>query len=83
MSKFRDKEKHIVKELLDRGISSGVFKIEDSMQTASLFLDLLRGLRSAVLSNKALLIIDDEEYTVMSEKAMNFTTIFINGLRNN
>jgi AcrR family transcriptional regulator len=81
MSRFREMEMLYVKELLDRGISSGIFKIDDSFETASLFLDLLRGLRSAVLSNKALLIIDDEEYRLMAEKAMNFTTIFINGLK--
>jgi AcrR family transcriptional regulator len=79
--KFRENERHIIKELLDKGIAEGKFRIDDTLETATLFLDVLRGLRSAVLSDKTLLVIDDDEYRLMADKVMRFTAIFINGLR--
>jgi AcrR family transcriptional regulator len=82
MAKFREKEKQVIRQLLDNGNSLGIFRINDTLDTASLFLDLLRGLRSALLNNKQLLVINDEEYAEMTDKAVKFTTIFINGLRN-
>lgn len=81
MIRFRENEKLFVKDLLDKGLASGIFRIDNTMETATLFLDLLRGLRGAVLSDKKLLIIEDDEYRLMAEKAIQFTDIFINGLR--
>ncbi len=80
--KFREKEKKIIVTLLERGISEGIFYIDDPAGTAILFLDLLKGLRSAVLDDKKQFIINDEEFRIMSEKIMMFTSIFINGLKN-
>jgi AcrR family transcriptional regulator len=82
MIRFREHEKLFVKDLLDKGQAAGVFRIADTRETASLFLDLLRGLRGALLNDKKLLIIEDDEYRLMADKAIRFTDIFINGLRN-
>lgn len=83
MTRFRENEKKIIKDFLDQGNALGIFRVEDSNETATLFLDLLRGLRGAVLTDKKLLVIDDDEFSEMADKAIRFTIIFINGLKNN
>jgi len=81
--RFRENEMKIILEFLEKGKSQGIFNVENPDETASLFLDLLRGLRSAVLTDKKLLIIDDDEFMIMADKAMKFTLIFINGIKKN
>jgi AcrR family transcriptional regulator len=80
ITKFREKEKKIVVQILENGKKRGQFNIEDAHETAELFLDLLRGLRSAFLSNKTLMTIDDEEYDILSKKVNALTSVFIKGL---
>lgn len=77
---FREKEKKMVVKILENGKRTRQFHIEDVDETASLFLDLLRGLRSDFLSNKKLLIIDDDEYNVLSHKVEALTKLFTKGL---
>jgi AcrR family transcriptional regulator len=81
MKKFRENEMKVIIEFLNTGKSRGIFSVDDTTETASLFLDLLRGLRSAVLTDKKLLVIDDDEFRIMADKTMKFTMIFINGIR--
>jgi len=78
---FREKEMGIIKNILDKGKNEGEFNIADTGSTAELFLDLLRGLRSAVLNNKKTMIIDDKEYAILLKKTIAFTKIFIKGIR--
>ena len=80
MAKFRDGEKLIIKGLLDMGNEKGIFSVNDTMETAALFLDLLRGLRSAIFTQKEFIVIDDEEFREMAVKADRFIGIFINGI---
>jgi AcrR family transcriptional regulator len=80
--KFKEKEKEIVIKILRAGISSGKFSISDTDNTASLFLDLLRGLRVSVVNDKRTLFIEEEEYKSLLEKTVAFTEIFIRGMRN-
>ena len=77
---FKEKEKEIVKNIFEKGIAKGKFFIRDTDQTASLFLDLLKGLRISVVNNKEMLIIDQEEYDQLLKNTNDFTNIFINGL---
>ena len=78
---FKEKEIEIVKGIFEKGINRGIFSINDTSQTASLFLDLLKGLRISVVNDKSTLFIDDEEYDILLEKTIMFTDIFINGLK--
>jgi len=71
----------MIRNLFDQGVESGEFDIDNSEETAALFLDLLRGLRSAVFANKELIIIDDEEFQEMVKKADSLTRIFVNGIK--
>jgi AcrR family transcriptional regulator len=80
MIRFREKEKEHIKKVLEEGVKDGQFNIDDPGNTAALFLDLLRGLRSAFIAEKDLLIIDETEYQLLSDKVKEITDIFINGL---
>lgn len=78
---FKEKEKGIIVKILENGMRKGIFSIEDTDKTASLFLDLLKGLRISVLNEKKMLVLEQEEYDRLLEKTIAFTKIFINGLR--
>jgi AcrR family transcriptional regulator len=80
MIDFREKEKEHIRKVLDEGKKSGQFDIDDTGKAATLFLDLLRGLRTAFIADKDILIIDDAEFQKLSEKVKDITDIFINGL---
>jgi AcrR family transcriptional regulator len=77
---FKEKEKKIIKQILDAGISKGIFIKVNTGKTASLFMDLLRGLRLTVINNKKMFYIEQEEFKMLLEKTIAFTDIFINGL---
>jgi AcrR family transcriptional regulator len=78
---FKEKEKEIIKRIFDNGIRSGIFFINDTDQTASLFLDLLKGLRISVVTDKKTLFIGQEEYDMLLDRTIAFTEIFINGVK--
>jgi AcrR family transcriptional regulator len=79
--RFKEKEKEIVKRIFEKGITSGVFFIKDTDQTASLYLDLLKGLRITVVNEKKTLFIEQDEYDLLLEKTIAFTNIFIGGIK--
>jgi len=78
---FKEKEKEIIKRIFEKGISTGIFFIDDSDQTASIFLDLLKGLRITLVNEKKTLFIEQEEYDLLLEKTIVFTNVFIKGLK--
>ena len=78
---FKEKEKEIIKRIFEKGISAGIFHIEDIDQTASLFLDLLKGIRITLVNEKETLFIEQEEYDLLLEKTLAFTNVFIKGLK--
>lgn len=80
-AEFMEKEKKIIKQILDSGVRKGIFNDINTNSTASLFMDLLRGLRIAVIKNKKLFYIEEDEYEILLEKTIAFTDIFINGLK--
>jgi AcrR family transcriptional regulator len=78
---FKEKEMEIVENIFKKGISSGKFSVKNTEQTASLFLDLLKGLRISIVSDKTMMIIEQEEYDQLLKNTLAFTEIFINGLK--
>jgi AcrR family transcriptional regulator len=80
---FNEKEKEIVIKILEKGLSKGKFSIRDTSQTASLFLDLLKGLRVSAVNHKHTLFIEEEEYESLLSSTVAFTEIFIRGVRKN
>jgi AcrR family transcriptional regulator len=77
---FREKEKKIVMQVLEEGKKKKQFRITNTYETASLFLDILRGLRSVFINNKKLISINNKEYKELSHQVAAATEIFIKGL---
>jgi AcrR family transcriptional regulator len=77
---FREKEKKMVMEVLEKGQKNGQFKMQDTYDTASIFLEILRGLRSVFFNNKKFTSINDEEYKELIKRIAAATDIFIKGL---
>jgi AcrR family transcriptional regulator len=78
---FREKEKEIIVRIIDKGIQDGMFFYDDAEKAASLFLDMLRGLRMTILNDKISLVLDQQEYDRFLEKTNAVTEIFIKGLK--
>jgi AcrR family transcriptional regulator len=78
---FKEKEKEIIMKIFEKGKSKGIFFIKNPDATASLFLDLLKGLRISVVNDNKTLIIEQEEFAQLLENTNTFTEIFINGLK--
>jgi TetR/AcrR family transcriptional regulator len=83
MKKFGEMDKNIVKDILEKGKKKKIFNVVNIPETASLFMDLLRGLRLTVLRDKKILVIDEPEYSELSYKALAFTELFIKSLTHN
>jgi AcrR family transcriptional regulator len=77
---FKEKDKEIVIRIFNKGIKSGIFSIKDIDNMASLFLDLLKGLRVIVVNDKRTLFIEQDEYDSLQEKTRAFTELFIKGI---
>jgi AcrR family transcriptional regulator len=80
MISFREKEQEFVEKILVDGMKIGIFDIEKPDKIASLFLDLLKGLRVSVVNHKKTLFIEPEEYQKLLENTIDFTEIFIKGI---
>jgi AcrR family transcriptional regulator len=80
---FREKEQQIVEKIIAKGEDEGIFSTGNPSKTASLFLDLIKGLRISVLNDKDTFFIEDSEFECLLEKTLAFTSIFIRGLRSN
>jgi AcrR family transcriptional regulator len=78
--KFREEETKIVMQILEKGRQENLFKIDDTSRIATVFLDLLKGLRSAFLSEKDLMTMEEAEYDSLAEKVNDVVEIFIKGL---
>jgi AcrR family transcriptional regulator len=81
INNFREKEKEKVAEILQKGISDGIFDQVDTEKNALLFLDLLKCLRVSSINEKNSLFIGEDEYEQLCEKTNAFTELFIRGIR--
>lgn len=78
--RFRQRETEIISRILRRGMESGVFKIDDPDKTATLFLDLLKGLRKISIGFKDIIYLDEDEFLILVEKLKRFVSIFVKGI---
>jgi AcrR family transcriptional regulator len=81
IQRFKEKEKEILKRIFEKGINKGIFFIDNTDETALLFLDLLKGLRIGVVNDKKTLFIEENEFNLLQEKTIAFTNVFIKGLK--
>ncbi|HQH24713.1 MAG TPA: TetR/AcrR family transcriptional regulator [Bacteroidales bacterium] len=77
---FREEEKRTLVLILEKGIRQDLFRIDDTYKIATLFLDIIRGQIKLNLSGKDLLMADDAEFTLLSEKVKDMSDVFIKGL---
>ncbi len=78
---FREKEKEILLKIFRMGIKKGIFQTDDPDRSASLFLEILKGLRVSVVNDKNTMIIEQEEYDRLLENTVEFTEVFIKALK--
>ncbi len=78
--KFRSQESLYFTELLQYGKDSGVFHFENAYALSQLFLDILKGLRLALVPHKQYIELKEEEIDLILARAVEFTEIFIRGL---
>lgn len=77
---FREREKKILMNVLEKGKKNGQFTFRNTYEMASLYLDILRGLRSGFINNRNLNAINNEEYRELLHLVTEATEIFIKGL---
>jgi AcrR family transcriptional regulator len=77
---FREKEKELVVQILERGRKNRQFNITEVYRTASLFLEIQRGLRSLFFTNRKFVTIDKEGFGELEESTASAAEIFIKGL---
>lgn len=80
---FKEKEKEMIVKILKKGLSEGIFFIDNPDETASLYLDLLKGLGVNIINTKMTMTMEQEEYDLLVRKTALFTEIFIKGLKAN
>lgn len=78
---LRLEEKEIIKEIFSEGIHGGLFNIKDLDETADLFLELLKGLRMAILKEMTLYYLDENEYELLVKRTLEFVDIFTKGIK--
>lgn len=78
---FRKKEVEIVADILKNGKSQKIFNIHNIEETASIFVDVLKGLRMIEIHKKRIFYIDEDEYKMLEKKMLIFTEHFIKGLK--
>jgi len=77
---FHAKEDRLVTEILQIGLKSGMFAIDDLQSTASLFTNLVRGIRVLFLRNKHVFQVPGE-LEEHEQKINLFVEIFCRGIR--
>jgi AcrR family transcriptional regulator len=78
---FRNKEIEIIKTVIQNGVDKGIFLVPNIVDTATLFVDLLKGLRYMEINKKQIFFIDENEYNTLSKKSNDFADLFIKGLK--
>ncbi|HEX3006675.1 MAG TPA: TetR/AcrR family transcriptional regulator [Bacteroidales bacterium] len=81
LKKFRKQETGAVERILQKGVDEKVFHVGDIHEEASLFLEVLRGVRSLVFQTKELMYVEQDDYDVLAKKLNTLTKIFIRSLK--
>jgi Transcriptional regulator len=78
---FEKKERIIIKKILEMGIEMGLFFIDNPEKTATLYLNLLRGLFRLGLKEKDIFYLEKDEFSALAKDSNTFTGIFLKGLQ--
>ena len=77
---LKKRELQRVCDIVETGVSAGVFKIKDTKKTAELFFDFLEGFRTAFLLNNPHFFPDKKQFQALLKKETEFARIFFKGL---
>lgn len=81
LNEFRCREETVVRELIASGNEKGLFHVESPADMATLFIDVIKGLRIQFLHKKELFYVEPDEYNELERKYSSFTELFIKGLK--
>lgn len=79
-TQLRKQELERLTLIIDKGVKSGLFPIEDARKTAELFFDFLEGFRSLILHYSPHFFPDQKQFQSLLKKELEFASIFFNGL---
>ncbi|HEY0039660.1 MAG TPA: hypothetical protein VGB71_03305, partial [Flavisolibacter sp.] len=79
-AQLKKRELQRLTNIIEKGVTSGLFKIKDSKKTAELFFDFLEGFRTSFLVNSPNFFPDKKQFQAILKKESEFSTIFFNGL---
>jgi TetR/AcrR family transcriptional repressor of mexJK operon len=79
-SSLRKRELRRLTAIIEKGITSGQFKIQDAGKTAELFFDFLEGFRYAFIVKGSNFFPDKKQFQSILHKEKEFSVIFFNGL---
>jgi TetR/AcrR family transcriptional regulator len=80
---FRSQEQKLLVKILKIGHQSGLFHFDNEEHFADLFLDVIKGLRFSLIQQKPYIELSPEELEVLEKSLLNFTNLFIKGLKYN
>lgn len=81
LSVFRKREVEALEMIIKEGIEKGVFYTETPHEISSLFLEMVRGVRSLVFHNKDLMYVEQDDYDALVRKMNGITDMFIKSLK--
>ena len=79
-AQLKKRELQRLTNIIEKGVTAGLFKIKDSKKTAELFFDFLEGFRTSFLVNSPNFFPDKKQFQAILKKESEFSTIFFNGL---
>jgi len=78
---FRERETRVIVSILLKGIDSGEFICKEPDDTASLFLDILHGIRLMVMNFRDYSELGKTDYNLIEQKHHQFLELFISSLK--
>jgi AcrR family transcriptional regulator len=78
---FRKREVESLEIIIRKGIDKGEFFTQKPNEISSLFLEMVRGVRSLVFHNKDLMYVEPEDYEILVRKMNDITDMFIKSLK--
>jgi AcrR family transcriptional regulator len=77
---FLEREKMIIRSILESGIKKGSFEAIDVASHADLFVSVLRSLRVLVVKQRNDYLLTDDDYDQLKGYQTRFTSVFIKGI---
>lgn len=81
VSRIREKEKFLLKEVFDKGIQLNEIRSADAGHTAELYLNMLTGITICVLAEQKQLVPDSKVFEEVLSKQKELSEIFLNGIK--